>query len=902
MSLALLLFVAANVSSASYADSIQKLLDESSEEEHSEVLNTVAKSIMTEHPEDAINYANKALELARKYNNPEEEVKSLLYISDGFFYIDNYDEPLQYIDVALQLSKRLSNPGLTAESYYYKAFYFDYLNDFFSAQNNYEPCIRIYDSLEDKEKVAGISYDFAILLDKQGKKMDAVSYYTKSLENYMALSKEEDAADVLNSMGLLYYHWGNYEKAIKNFNQSLEIIQKNDNKSGVAQILNNLGILYHNWKNYDEALLYYEKSLSLEKELGDLSGIATAYNNIGIIYADVHDFDKALSYYEKSMALNDELGDRSGIATVLNNIGDLYSETGEVELAIIMLKRALKIEKEIADQYGIANAYCTLGELYFKSGNLKLSLQYNDSSFVLAEKIIDTETLLSLYDNYSKIAEGNGDFRGALMYYKKHTELSDSLFSEDMHNQLSEIKAKYEDEQKDQKIELLSSKEKVQKIVTALSLGGFTVIFIVMLILFMQIKKKKAAYKVLDEKNREILSSREQLLHAKERAEESDRLKSTFLANMSHELRTPLNGILGFTDVLRLEIPQEEFRQMADIVHNSGNRLLDTLNSIIDLSIIESNKMELESGVIHLEELISERVSLFMVKASAKNIELSFDVKGKYSLIISDRKVLTNLLNNLIDNGIKYTEVGSVKVIVSLFDNDEKTWLKLEVEDTGIGIEESMVKDIFEKFRQGSEGHDRQFEGSGLGLTICEKYVEILGGQIMLESKLNKGSTFTIIIPVEAKMMQSESLPELESPISKTNEQASHNHDVKPNVLIVENDEINIAHMVYILTKRCNIETAMNGVEALEKADQQNFDVILMDINLGAGMNGMDTAKAIKNKKAYKNIPIIAVTANAMKGHREEFLANGCTHYISKPFSATALKQLIAEVFQNNSY
>lgn len=907
VAIAFLFFLQEVLIAQSIPDSVQSLLENTSADKQAELLNNYANAIVSENPEEAFIPAKQALAHAKQFNNAIEEIRALHNLGDSYYYRNDYGEAGNYYNEALQLSKKIKNQELTAISYYNCAYNYDFQNDLKNARSSYLDAIQLYDSLENPKMVAELSNYLAMLLDKHGENIEAHTYYEKALTIYEQLSRDEDVADILNSLGLLYYEWGDFDKGLQYYNRSLDMMRSLDNNSGIAQALNNIGLLYHSWGNMDEALKYLMLSLELETQLNDQEGIATSYNNIGILYADAKESDLALDYYQKALDIYRNLNDKSGIATALNNLGDLYSELGDHILAIEMLEKSLMLEKEIADRYGISLAFATLSQLYIKTEAIDISEKYNDSSFVLAKEINNPEVLLIVYENYSKINELKGDYKNALLFFKERTSLSDSVFSQDVLNQLSDIKATYELEKKDQEIEALTNKEHVRRIVNILAIAGFFIILVIMLIMFKQIKHKKAAYKTLDDQNKQILQSREELIIAKERAEESDRLKSTFLSNMSHELRTPLNGILGFTDILRAEIQEEELRQMADFIHTSGNRLLDTLNSIIDLSIIESNKMEIEYSEIILHDLVSDKVKLFKASASNKNLDLTFEIEDEDVVINSDKKILNNLLNNLIDNAIKYTSEGSVKVYAAVNEQQSKTWLRLIVSDTGIGIEADKIKNIYDQFRQGSEGHDRQFEGAGLGLTICKKYVEILGGNIMVESKINQGSEFSVLIPVKASKHSPESRkpknikPE-KARMPLPEESTAYNfHITAPRALIVENDEINITHLVYVLKDLCNIDTARNGKEAIAKASNQQFSVILMDINLGAGMNGMDTAKAIKKIAGYEETPIIAVTANAMKGHKEEFLANGCTHYISKPFSADSLSKLVLEVINESS-
>ena len=901
------------VLSQKIADSLTSRLEKATDYDRAEILNLIATSLVEEYPDEAQGYAEDALAIAQKFQNTEEHINALLNIGDCYYYRDNYDVSSEYFNDALQLSIRNNNPEFTAFSYHSLAINFDYQNDLEMAEEDYIRAINIYDSIGNAKMKADVNFSLGALMHKCGNNYESLKRYDNSAKIYDSLGLEEDLAETYNSLGVMYYDWGRYEKAIDYYNLSLSIMYKLSLKSGISQILNNMGIVYHNGENWDVALKYFEESLEIEKELENDYGIATALNNIGAVFGDKKDYEKALEYYEKSLVIYEEQKDKSGISTTFYNIGDLYSNTNEPELAIIMLERSLQMEEEIGDQLGIALALASLSGLYIKTNNLVTSSKYNDRSYKIATKINNPEALIMIYENYYKIYEIKNRDKLALDYFKKHTQLKDSIFTESLYKQLADVKARYELEQKEQQIELLNSKNQVsqldlekkqnvvrrQRIIMIVAISGFAVILVFLLMLFRQIRKKRAVYKILDEQNKEILQGREQLVKAKEKAEESDKLKSVFLANMSHELRTPLNGILGFTDILRTEIMDEEFRNIADFIHTSGNRLHDTLNSIIDLSIIESNRMEIVFSEIPLEEFMTEKVTLFKAGASKKNLDLSLECSGKQILIYTDRRILTNLISNLLDNAIKYTNKGSVKVIVLIVRKDAREYLKFQVADTGIGIEDDTAKYIFEKFRQGSEGHGRKFEGTGLGLTICKKYVEILDGEISLESKLHKGSVVTVLIPVKTKPM-----PKLDqnvfNDIPQHDEPKKHFSGQTPDVLIVENDEINTAHLVYILQGFCNVETARNGTEALDMVNLRQYDVILMDINLGAGINGMDTAKAIKKIKGFEHIPIVAVTANAMKGHREEFLANGCTHYISKPFTNDELKQMLIQIVEKS--
>ncbi|MGQ9642613.1 MAG: response regulator, partial [Ignavibacterium sp.] len=221
----------------------------------------------------------------------------------------------------------------------------------------------------------------------------------------------------------------------------------------------------------------------------------------------------------------------------------------------------------------------------------------------------------------------------------------------------------------------------------------------------------------------------------------------------------------------------------------------------------------------------------------------------------------------------------------------------IKIKDTGIGIPPESISKIFEEFRQVSEGLDRKFDGTGLGLTLTKKFVEVLGGKIQVESEVDKGSIFTISFPItETEKLQLNSGNQSNFDISN---KANINFKVKPNILLVENDDASIEVTQLFLKDVCELDVVANGEQAVESAKAKNYDVILMDINLGRGLSGLDVTQKIRSQSGYENVPIVAVTAFAMIGDKEEFIKAGCTHYLSKPFKKNELLELIGEIISS---
>ncbi len=388
-----------------------------------------------------------------------------------------------------------------------------------------------------------------------------------------------------------------------------------------------------------------------------------------------------------------------------------------------------------------------------------------------------------------------------------------------------------------------------------------------------------------------------EIREAKVKAEEINKLKSTFLANMSHELRTPLVGILGFAELLRDNITDREYSEMASRIHTSGKRLLETLNSILDLSRMEANKMELKLDHLNVCRVVRENIMQFEALASAKNLYLKVNQESEEVNSYLDEKILHQILNNLINNAIKYTQKGGITVDVFTGKLNNTKQVFIRITDTGIGIPQESISKIFDEFRQVSEGLDRKFEGTGLGLTLTKKFVEVLGGKIQVSSEVNKGSVFTISFPVD----ESQNLQTVNG--SKSDSDKVLDQMIIPadrhKILLVENDEASIEVTKLFLQDFSELDIATTGEQAIEYVKSKTYDVVLMDINLGIGLSGLDVIKQIRSRSGYEKTPIVAVTAFAMIGDKEEFIKAGCTHYLSKPFKKKELLELINEIFSS---
>jgi PAS domain S-box-containing protein len=399
------------------------------------------------------------------------------------------------------------------------------------------------------------------------------------------------------------------------------------------------------------------------------------------------------------------------------------------------------------------------------------------------------------------------------------------------------------------------------------------------------------------------------LKEAKEAAEEASKLKSAFLANMSHEIRTPLNGILGFAELLSNELKLSENQDMytyADSIHKSGRRLLSVINDILDISKIEANKMELSINDCNLENIIERELILVNPIAKSKGIEIKFDSPKKDIISPADENRLGEVTNNIIDNAIKFTEKGSVTINIG-FDED-KNMNFLSVKDSGIGIDEEYLPFLFQSFTQADISYSKKYDGSGLGLSIAKRLIELMNGSIEVETKKGAGTKISIFLPVskhEYKKSEKEKIIKKYDSMKGLNK--LEDTKVKPNILLIEDDSFSSKVIQLLLYKYVNLSTATNGDEALEKIDKkfkQNefYDLFLMYIRLPKPWNGFSLREEIKKRwSKYSKIPFIAQTAFAMKEDQEKIIQAGFEGYISKPISGSNLTNLIFEKLKKNN-
>ena len=678
----------------------------------------------------------------------------------------------------------------------------------------------------------------------------------------------------------------------------------------------------------DSSLHFSKKALAIAIKEKDNTSIARCYNFIGLNFVDFMDYDKAINYYKKALLFADATKNDTIKSWLYNNLGNVYSYNKKdhkigVDYYLKSLEYANKVDV-IETTYNKLN----LVNAYFESK------EYDEGKKYLIEIKPDLDTIEREFEAKFFFYSLNGDYEEYKGNYKyaeynllKALEIAQAKFKNfnvshelGINKSLSlfyfnrkkfdkayeylvvadSLRESFYDAQKDEKVRSLGEqieKEEVKRELIKLEADKkiqdqkfinikFFIILIciifltTLIILYSQFKLNKIRRK----SNTELKTANEELFSAKEKAEEASKIKSQFVSTISHELRTPLYGVIGITDIIEVEHQELKDSPHLKALKFSANYLLSLVNDILKVYKFEENKVVLESNLFNLED------KLETIKNSLDNIALKYnnDIHIKVDkkipeYIIGDSIRLSQIIINLMSNSLKFTHNGKVTVEANLEGiYDSMYHIMFKVKDTGSGIPIEYQSKVFDKFVQIDRKED-DYQGTGLGLTIVKKLIDLFNGQIKLESEVGKGTTFTFIIPFESgEDKVNEFVSNIEVDLS---EPKSYR------ILIVEDNKINqIVTKKLLENHKFYCEIADDGFIALDLLEKQQFDAILMDINMPK-INGFETTKLIR-ARGY-TIPVIAVTAFEKEEVEQKARLAGMDDIIAKPFDTRKLFQMI---------
>lgn len=714
-----------------------------------------------------------------------------------------------------------------------------------------------------------ISFYYISLYSQSKPNIDSISYYNK-----LANSSLKDKK---------------YNNALLFTQKSIDYSKSHNRAENLANQTFKLGKIYYNQQKYEEALKYFHKSIALFNQIPLTATKAVALYYIGITNTAKKNYETAEVYYKKANIIFNKLNLNSSYEYLNLEKAMAYKSHKNYDLAAKTLKK-------IIQQPDNNKNSAIKSDSYYQLGLIETQRKKNDSTIVYLNNALDLNAKTQNLKQKSKIVlaisqyyKNNKEYDRAYSYLDEHYQIENYILK------LKNAKLDFDEFKKIKQNDRLNdeikreNEEKAQvktyrysKLISILAIALISILSLLSLALYKNNVIRNQNNLLLKEKNKELIL-------AKNKAEEASKARSEFLSTVSHELRTPLNAINGIAHLLLEENPKQSQLKYLDSLKFSGNYLTTFINEILEINKMDSNKVEIEKISFDLKALLANIQNSLKELATANNNHFKLEIDDTIpDNLIGDTTKLSQIILNLINNALKFTQNGNVTVIAKLDAlGSEKATVYFEITDTGIGIPKDKQKKVFESFSQGSIEVNRKYGGTGLGLTIVKKLIELLGGKIKLSSEVGKGSTFNFKLIFGIN----------KHPLKKTQETKLYDDCQLKNkvILLVEDNKINqLITQKMLENKAISCEIIDNGEEAIELLKVKHFDLILMDVHL-PGINGTTATQQIR--EFDKTTPIIALTAISLDENRDQLLSFGMNDVITKPFVPDVFYNTIARHF-----
>ena len=660
-------------------------------------------------------------------------------------------------------------------------------------------------------------------------------------EEAIQLSRLHDSREGLcRSYQQIAVYWGiqgNYDEALKNGINALSIAEEFGLLERQSGLYNNLAIIYCRMEDSENSINCAEKAIEMASETGNSQEMARGYNNLAMNMEDADKYPEAYENYAKALEILRDVNMPDQMAIALLNTAGMAVKTGRYGEAENYAETALKFSIETGSDYIECSARNTMGRIKAHLGSYEEAEKLLMEALDLGVELNNEDLQLRFLGDLMEFYEKTGNHRKALDFTKRHFALRQKIVEEKQNTERARLRAEFETKERE---------------------------------------KEKEIYRL---KNVEL-----QL--AKESAEASDRAKSFFLAMMSHEIRTPMNVITGMLEILLENNPKPDQISLMKKAYSSTRDLLGIINDILDFSKIEAGKFKIETVSMDIRRVMGEAIEMFTGTARRKPVSLEMNLdKSIPPLVKGDPLRLGQILRNLISNSLKFTEKGSVIVSAHVLKADpEKVDIGFSVEDTGVGIPEEKLHSLFKPFHQLDSSLTRKYGGTGLGLAICKHLIEEMNGKISVSSGPGEGTLFEFVIPFD--------IPSQKWSISQKAPSKSNHRLTGMKILIAEDQEsIREIALHFLSSAGALCTTAATGVEALEKASREEFDIILMDIQMPE-MDGI--AATVKLRETGISIPIVATSGHAMPEHFEMYSEAGINGYLIKPYTREDLLNVVS--------
>lgn len=725
-----------------------------------------------------------------------------------------------------------------------------------------------------------------VLLYLSGEHSQALRAYQRSLKIYEPLDYPKIVAGLYNNMGLTYAALDNAKEAMVKYQYATELYQKYGDAKDRIDIYFNIAGLYTRLHRYDVAIEMLLKVIVERKGINDVEGVALAYGDLGNAYYSANNYLQAKFYYEKSLKHYEVTQQSYFIASQSHNLSEVYVLLGKTESAKYFAARAIELGKATDNKAAQVGGLHTLASAQFQEGDFSSADNNISLALALAQELKMNERIRSYLGLQALIQAGQAKTGKAVSTLRHYVKLHTEEKNRQLADQLFRYQAQQESTVLQQKLEELKFNEDLNKLKMEATNQQRNMLFIVMLALFVAafiIYRRSVNIRLKRELELQVAQRTSELEKLTQELQQASLVKSQFMANMSHEIRTPLTSIIGHAQsIVHGEVKLTEQRGEVEVILGNSIHVLTILNDILDLSRIEVDKLEMSYQSHDIHVVIEELKQLFNEQVCKKGLEL--EVKHQLPVPFNvniDRTRLKQIFINLCSNAIKFTHSGKIIIELAIEHNN----LLFKISDTGIGIRQEQLQDIFKSFSQADNSISRRFGGAGLGLCLSQQLAHMMGGHISVVSEIDHGSEFTLTLPcIESKKEQVAKRAEIE--------EKAPQHELTGTVLLAE-DHADNRHLIARLLKAMGLTVleASDGHDAISLCREHHIDLILMDIQMPE-VNGIDAFNVLRSQ-GYKQ-PIIALTANAMPHEVDRYLEIGFDDYLAKPIERKRFGSTVA--------
>ncbi|MEM6397566.1 MAG: tetratricopeptide repeat protein [Bacteroidota bacterium] len=845
--------------------------------------------------DSAIIIYEQTRQLAQQYNNQSAEVRSL--IDQGYLYSvkNELQRGLNLNKAAYEISKDLDNPDLLS---------------------------RATNSL-------GRSYSFL-------GKFDSSSIYLQQAIDLQREKLGNDARIIFQlkmNIGNNYGRAGNFDQAQKEYEEGLELIQAANDSSGICSAYRNMGAAYYFSGEYPAALEVLQKAVTLLEGSDFYQEQITNLDFLGDVYLAIEDYENAGNYWQKAADLWQVANNDQDSPDLLFKVGRVRLLQNESEEALDLFVRAEQLKKE-QGQFVDGDWYRYLGQAHQGLKNFDEAEKNYERAIELAPissqqftkaqcllglgEVSEARQLYSQAKSYYQQAEQasigdeinelrmniaaglyrmykqEGNSGEALRFLERSKMIQDSLFNRKNVQAIGRLQAENEFEQEKRELAFTQAQEAARQTnIRRILWGALALATLLLLIGTLYFRSKQKANKQLSKLNTEIQQQKEKL-------EELDESKSRFFTNISHEFRTPLTIIKGMVEKIR-EKPEVHLEKGSSMIRRNTLSLLDLVNQILDLRKLEAKELQLnlkQGEVISYLRFVTESYQSY---AEQKGLFLNFEAETPSLIMDYDADKLLRIVSNLLSNAVKFTSSGGrIDLLVRESKLGKKDALSLIIKDTGIGIENENLPNIFDRFYQEDDSTTRKQEGTGIGLSLTRELVQLMNGVIEVKSEPKRGTTFTVLLPItkEAEQSHSTASGDIPEPISSDADLlpgllpekilSPDSYSDRPKLLIVEDNPDVQQYMALVLADYYDIELADNGALGIEKAIETIPDLIISDVMMPE-VDGNELTQTLKQDERTNHIPIILLTAKSDSDSKISGLEMGADAYLSKPFEEREL-------------